>query len=118
MAYRGLLPLNPRNVAALAVKPSVILIHMRGGGRRHSSRRISAFQSSFWKINKHAEHVNGKQTFRVIKALVVTCKCGWVAVGPGPLERCPRLLGLVSVVMCLFFFCFFVCVVLCLRIHA
>lgn len=42
----------------------------------HPSRLISASQPSFWKIDAHAGPVNGKQTFRVIKALVVTCERG------------------------------------------
>ncbi|KAK1888153.1 cGMP-inhibited 3'5'-cyclic phosphodiesterase A, partial [Dissostichus eleginoides] len=36
---------------------------------------LSAPRPSLWKINEHAEHVDGKQISEVIKALVVTCEC-------------------------------------------
>lgn len=114
ITYRGLLSLNLRNVVALAFKPPPILIHMhtcvkgRSGGstQTDSCQLLSPFS---WKINDHAEHVDGKQTSGVIKAPVVTCECGWVgrweaALSPRPLERCPHLSGLVSVVVCLFVF--------------
>lgn len=107
--YQGFLSLNPRNVAAQAVNPPLILIYMKGGGGGHSSRLISAFLTPFLKINEHAEHVNGKQTLTVIKALLVTFECGlarrWEdALSARPLERCPQLLGPIIVVVCLFIY--------------
>lgn len=108
ITYRSLLSLNSRNVAALAFKLPLILIPVLKEMRWEASF-ISAPRPSLWKINEHAEHVNGKQTFGVIKAVVVTCECGEVgrweaALSARPLERCPQLSGLVSVVVCLFVF--------------
>lgn len=106
-------PQTCRNAASLAFKPPLILIQMPTCIKDETGWRgwwatISS-SASLWKINERAERVNGKQTWAVIKALVVTCEWGEVggweaAVSARPLERCPRLSGLVSVVVCLFVF--------------
>lgn len=54
----------------------LVCVYVCEGGWGHPCRLISASQPSFWKIDAHAGPVNGKQTFRVIKALVVTCERG------------------------------------------
>lgn len=46
-----------------------------GGGGGGNGGTISS-SASLWKINERAERVNGKQTWAVIKALVVTCEQG------------------------------------------
>lgn len=110
ITYQGLLSSDPRNAAAQAFEPRLILMHTctcvkrRWGFGREvvltPSYGKSMSMLSMWMGNRRLEW--SKLSLWPVSAVRLGDERQHCQ--PRPLERCPQLSGLVSVVVCLFVF--------------